>query len=260
MEQPDYAYRIFKEHFDRSGFSRSTAGFTSLELGPGDTLFSAMIAYAFGFAGSYLVDVGPFARYDLPLYRAMAAYLLKMGLPPPEMANLSSLDELLAACGAQYLTSGLLSLRSIPDQCVDFVWSQAVLEHIRKAEFFDTICELRRVIRNDGVCSHTVDLKDHLGGALNNLRFSDRCWESDFMADSGFYTNRLRYSEMLHIFQQSGFEVDMISVNRWDSVPTPRAKLAEGFNHFSNYELNVSGFNVVLRPVHIVRKHACLHN
>jgi hypothetical protein len=26
---------------------------------------------------------------------------------------------------------------------------------------------------------------------LNNLRFSERIWESEFMAKSGFYTNRI---------------------------------------------------------------------
>lgn len=248
MEQPEYAYGVFKAHFDRAFFPRRTGDFIALELGPGDTLFSAMIAYAFGASGVYLVDVGPFARDDLNPYQAMATYLLKMGLPVPGMANLTSLDELLAGCAAQYMTSGLSSLRTIPDQSVDFVWSQAVLEHIRKAEFLDTMRELRRVIRNDGVCSHRVDLKDHLDGALNHLRFSDRLWEADFMANSGFYTNRIRYSEMLQLFRQSDFKVEVINVDRWDSLPTPRAKLAADFRHLPDDELCVSGFDVILRP------------
>jgi hypothetical protein len=178
----------------------------------------------------------------------MAAYLLEMGLPVLEMADLTSLDELLAGCAAQYMTSGLSSLRTIPDQWVDFVWSQAVLEHIKRAEFLDTMRELRRVIRNDGVCSHRVDLKDHLGDALNHLRFSERLWESDFMASSGFYTNRIRYSEMLRLFQQSGFDVKVVNVDRWDGLPTPRARLAAGFRQLPEDELCVSGFDVVLRP------------
>ena len=41
------------------------------------------------------------------------------------------------------------------------------------------------MIRPGGLCSHVVDLKDHLGGALNNLRFSQRVWESRTMAGSG---------------------------------------------------------------------------
>jgi len=46
------------------------------------------------------------------------------------------------------------------------------------------------------MCSHRVDLRDHFGSALNNLRFSDKKWELDWIANSGFYTNRIRLQEM----------------------------------------------------------------
>jgi predicted SAM-dependent methyltransferase len=139
-------------------------------------------------------------------------------------------------------------LRSLKSQSVDFIWSQAVLEHIRKAEFLDTMLELRRIIRADGVCSHVVDLKDHLGGGLNNLRFPENLWESNFMSSSGFYTNRIRYSEMVDIFTQAGFSVEIVKVSRWQGVPTPRSKIAENFRNLSDEELCISGFSVLLRP------------
>lgn len=249
MIQPGYAYEVFKKHFDRANFLRRSGGFVVLELGPGDSLFSAMIAYAFGASASYLVDVGPFARSDLEPYRAMESFLAEKGLPVPDVASMNSLEELLAACAAQYETSGLSSLRAIPDRSVDFIWSQAVLEHIRRADFLDVMRELRRIVRSDGVCCHRVDLGDHLGGALNNLRFSERLWESDFMANSGFYTNRIRYSEMMQLFRKAGFEVEMVTADHWDKLPTPRAKLSANFQHLSDDELCVRGFDVTLRPV-----------
>lgn len=248
MEKPDYAYKVFRRHFDRVTLPQDTKGFVALELGPGDSLFSAMIAYAFGASNSYLVDVGDFAGGDLDSYRAMASYLSKMGLPVPEMADLTSLDKLLTRCNARYMDSGLSSLRTIPSKSVDFVWSQAVLEHIRKAEFLDTMFELRRVIRDDGVCSHRVDLKDHLGGALNHLRFSSSLWESDFFSRSGFYTNRIRYSGMLELFKQSNFGVEVVNVDRWPGLPTPKIKLVTNFNCLPEDELCISGFDVILRP------------
>lgn len=109
--------------------------------------------------------------------------------------------------------------------------------------------EIRRVIRDDGVCSHTVDLRDHLGGALNNLRFTENFWESDFMACSGFYTNRIRFSEMLEIFRRAHFDVKVVRVGRWDKLPTPKEKLATCFRYLPDDELCVSGFDVILRPV-----------
>lgn len=249
MHEPDYAYKVFKTHFCRGGFAQRDRSFVTLELGPGDSLFSAMNARAFGASASYLVDAGPFAVDDLKPYRAMSNFLLRKGLPVPDMAGISSLEELFAACAAQYETRGLASLRSIPTKSVDLIWSQAVLEHIKRAEFVDILQELRRIIRDDGVCSHDIDLRDHLGDALNNLRFSESLWESDFMASSGFYTNRIRYSEMLKLFRQSGWDVEIIRVNRWPRLPTPRAKLSESFQHLPDDELRVSTFDVILRPV-----------
>ncbi len=221
----------------------------ALEIGPGDSLFSALIAHAFGASTSYLIDVGLFARNDLKPYRGMISFLLEKGLSVNGLAGANSLEGLLTACRAHYGTRGLASLRSIADKSVDFIWSQAVCEHIRRAEFLDTMLELRRVIRPDGVSSHRVDLRDHLGGALNNLRFEERFWESDFVANAGFYTNRIRYGKMLSSFQQASFDVKVISIDRWDKLPTPRAKLLPAFRHLPDVKLCVSGFDVILRPV-----------
>lgn len=179
----------------------------------------------------------------------MADFLSKEGLATPEVKGIQSPEEFLASSGAHYLTQGLSSLRTIADHSVDFIWSQAVLEHIRRADFLDTMQELRRVIRPDGVCSHRVYIKDHLGGALNNLRFPEYMWESDFMANSGFYTNRIRYNEMLVLFQKANFATEIIRLDHWDSLPTPMAKLLCNFKKLQIDELCVSGFDVILRPV-----------
>jgi hypothetical protein len=122
-----------------------------------------------------------------------------------------------------------------------------VLEHIRRGEFLDTQRELARILRRDGVCSHRVDLRDHLGGGLNNLRLPGRVWESQFFAASGFYTNRIQFGAMCRIFEQSGFTVQVEDVEKWDRLPIARRELAKEFRDLSDSELNVSGFHVVLR-------------
>lgn len=248
MDRPDYALVGFERHFEMAGRPNGDSGFTALELGPGDSLFSALVVHAFGGQCCWLVDVGAFADTNLPLYRQMADYLTAQGLPAVEMSTITSISELLEACNAKYLTSGLSSLREIPDESVDFIWSRAVLEHIRRHEFRDTMRELRRMLKPSGACSQRVDLSDHLGGKLNNLRFSDRWWESDFMSNSGFYTNRIRFSEMLEHFSAAGFAVEIKRVSRWDRLPTPKARMARRFRSIDDDELRVSGFDVVLRP------------
>lgn len=249
MRKPDYAYGVFRQHFERSHFSRKEGGFVAMEVGPGDSLLSAIVAAAHGASGCYLIDTGSFATVDLTVYRDMAGYLRLRNLPVPAMDKVSSLEGVLESCNAVYGTQGLRSLRDIPSESVDFVWSQAVLEHIRRHELLDTMRELRRVLRPGGICSHRIDLKDHLGGALNNMRFATNLWESDWMARSGFYTNRLRYSEMIELFRQAGFAVEVVATGRWDAVPTLRTSMAKEFRGLSDEDLLVKEFDVLLRPV-----------
>lgn len=248
MDDPAYAYSVFRAHLDRAGLVDLPQGFTCLELGPGESLFSAVTAKAMGAARTYLVDSGANAVAEPQAYKAMAAYLVEQGLCAPPVTATGNVDDMLRVCDAVYLTGGLSSLTNIPDRSVDLIWSQAVLEHIRRADFFATMRALRRIIKPDGVCSHRVDLRDHLSNALNNLRFSERLWESDVFASSGFYTNRITHTEMLSLFRGAGFAVDVRHVERWPALPTPRRRLAAPFRALPDSELCISGFDVLLRP------------
>jgi SAM-dependent methyltransferase len=243
MTDPAYAYEVFGRHADRVDLK---PGFTLLELGPGDSLASAVIAAARGASGSVLVDQGDFAVAPVDVYKALAASLREGGLDPPDLATARTRAEVLLRCNATYLTGGLESLESLPADSVDFAFSHAVLEHVRAAEVAPVSHALHRVIRAGGRCSHTVDLRDHLGEALNHLRFGRKRWESRLFANSGFYTNRLTYHEYLDAFRQAGFVVDDLSLTRWRELPTPRSKLARPFRGYSDETLLVSGFDVLL--------------
>ncbi len=246
MDAVDYPLSIFLSHVKRSGFEGKLSGKTILELGPGDSVATALIAKAYG-ARTVLVDTGYYASKEMDIYRRFAATLVKLGLAAPSLDGMSSIEELLDVCEARYLTGGLASLREIDDSSIDMVFSQAVLEHIRKHEFLETQIQLHRILAPAGICSHSVDLRDHLGGALNHLRFSERLWESDFFARSGFYTNRLQMQKIIALFKEAGFDVELVEVRRWQTLPTPRKKMAKMFVDLSEEELNVSGFDVLLR-------------
>jgi SAM-dependent methyltransferase len=247
MEKPEYAYRVFKSHYDRAPFARKGQGFVGLEIGPGDSLFSAICAYAFGSKFTYLIDSGRFAREDIEPYQAMATFLARQGFAPPDLTQASSLADVLSASRAEYGSRGIESLRTIPADSVDFVWSHAVLEHIRLNEFENFMRELVRILRPGGVCSHRVDLTDHLGGALNNLRFAQSTWESEWMANSGFYTNRIRFDGMMNMFSRAGFKTEIIGVDRWQKLPTPRSRLSKEFQNMPENNLCVYAFDVLLR-------------
>lgn len=247
MQRADYALNVFQQHFSHAGIPVGN-GFVALELGPGDSVSSAVIAAAHGATHTHLVDAGRFATSELSVYRDVARALQQRNLRPPPLEEAQDVDSLLRICRASYGTRGLQSLREIPSGSVDFIWSHAVLEHVRRKEFAETVREMRRIIRPRGICSHQVDLQDHLGGALNNMRIPSRWWESDWMACSGFYTNRLRMSEIVRMFESAGFEVDILKKSSWDAMPTPRAALAREFRDQEAADLLVNAFEAVLRP------------
>ena len=140
---PVYAHRVFKRHFDRVNFPRVHGKWVGLEIGPGDSLLSAVTMYAHGASKSYLADVGHYATEKMGPYRDMAKLLVEKGLPAPDIQRVQSLNCVLNVCNGKYMTGGLSSFRAIPPGSVDFVWSQAVLEHIRLSEFSDLMIGIR---------------------------------------------------------------------------------------------------------------------
>lgn len=145
------------------------------------------------------------------------------------------------------MTNGVNSLAQLPSASVDFCFSNAVLEHVPKGDFSKLTNELFRVLKSDGVCVHRVDLKDHLGGGLNNLRFTEAIWEGALFRNSGFYTNRIRFGKMIALFERAGFGCQLPRVVRWDALPTPRVKLEQAFRILPDDDLLVSVFDVVLK-------------
>ena len=144
------------------------------------------------------------------------------------------------------MTGGLADLKRIPDQSVDLIFSQAVLEHVRRHEFSEVMQECCRVLKATGAASHVIDLKDHLGGGANNLRLSHRLWESDFLSSSGFYTNRLRCSELLDRMTQAGFKIKHLARQKHDKLPISRGKVHADILLQSDDDLLVKDIEVVL--------------
>jgi hypothetical protein len=247
MEDPSYAFGVFTKHFGRVQFAKRS-GFIGLELGPGDSLASAVIANALGASTYYLIDSGDFAQKDANIYKNVAAFLEQQGLPAPKLDRITSWQEVLQICNATYETAGLASLKGIATGSVDYIWSHGVLQSVRRAEFFETLLELRRILRDDGASSQLIDLTDLVALALNHLRFPESLWESGILANCGIYSNRYRYSQMVTMFQKAGFSVDVVEVKRWSHLPTPRYKLHPQFRGMPDEELLVMGFAVVLRP------------
>lgn len=203
MDNPEYAISVFRAHAKAAGMQDRLSGKVVLELGPGDSVATAVIAAGAG-ASTILVDAGDFAARELAPYKLLARLVGNDRQIDPS----TDFDDMLKRCNnSRYLTEGLVSLRSLPSASVDFLFSNAVLEHVAREEFAATVAELKRVMKPDAWMSHEIDLRDHLGGGKNNMRFSEALWESAFFKAGGFYTNRLTCSEIRNLFVAQGFEI-----------------------------------------------------
>ena len=247
MDSPNYIISNIKGLFDFAGLSANTClGKKMVELGPGDSIGTAVVAASYG-VQPILVDVDHFATKDLQVYRNLISQL---DISQPLLSDLNEVDsfqKLLSACDAEYLTNGIDSLATIADHSVNITISQACLEHVRKNEFNTLVSELYRVSGDGSIHIHEIDFKDHLSYGLNNLRFSGELWESQFMSSSGFYTNRLRYSDIKSAFLSAGFKVVKEETHSWDSLPLSKSKLHSDFHDYDESDLLIREAKIVLR-------------
>ena len=258
MDRPEAAIDTFTGHARTAGVlvdgtlrapmqvALPGSGFTFVELGPGDSVAAAMVGRALGATRSWLVDAGAFATTSAQAYERLADALRARGLAVDTQDRPLERATVLDACNSRYLVQGVDSLAEIPASSVDYMFSNAVLEHIPAEDFDRMIAEWVRVLRPGGVALHRVDLRDHLGGGLDNLRFSDALWNSPLFRRSGFYTNRIRFRDMIDRFQSAGFMVEVPKCARWKAVPIARGRLASRFSAVDDEDLSVSGFDVRL--------------
>lgn len=218
-----------------------------LELGPGDGLANALYAAAAGVSMIWMVDVGDFASQDMRGYRQVVQQIAQDNPGFAERVDLSSRAAMLASVGARYLTGDTSVLRTVPSDSVDLIVSYATMEHVRRHELARLLAETFRMLAPGGVARHWIDLMDHLGGRLNNLRIPPAVWEHPLLAGAGFYTNRLRCSEIVALAQAAGFGSSVPALSRWPELPTPRRVMARQFQGFDDDELRIASFDLVLR-------------
>jgi SAM-dependent methyltransferase len=123
--------------------------------------------------------------------------------------------ELLETMNVRYLCPCDATALPIPDDSFDFHISNTVFEHIPPAVLSGILREARRILSNDGMVVHIVDLSDHFSHddrsipAVHFLRYTDEEWNR--IAGNRFmYQNRLRAPDYLEIFREAG--VTMLEV------------------------------------------------
>jgi len=248
MTNSDYAEKIFLGHY-RQFLDQGEQPGVFLEKGPGGSLISGVLAISHGFEKAILIDVGDSASKDIELYKSIYHKYLpdKLGAFLDEYELTYDVIAALRSRGICYETDGLNSLKQVEPDFLAFSFSNAVLEHVKVDEFAETMTQLYRAHKPGSIGSHRIDFKDHLGGALNNLRFSKSIWESKYFPNSGFYTNRLRYKDIRDICVDIGFLVTAEKIDKWDQLPLNAKKMSHEFSVYDEGDLLISGADLILR-------------
>ena len=246
MDSFNYAWNVLSRH--REQIPSEKLNWYGLELGPGDGILSALLAPALGSAGLTLLDAGDYANKDISKYnKQINDFLVEFNdYKLPNYSSCTNTEELLKYSGGTYHTKGLSSLKTLTDNSFDIIYSQAVLEHVRRDEFFETMQQCRRLLKPNGVMSHVVDFKDHLEVGSIIYAYLHAYGSKIGLPQKVFYTNRLRFSEIVKICEASGFTIKTANLSRYEVIPISRKKLASEFSKLTDDDLSISEVHLVM--------------
>jgi len=140
------------------------------------------------------------------------------------------------------LTHYVGDVRTLEHGDFDFVFSQAVLEHVDEVE--SVFQALYDRTAPGGVHTHVVDFRDHRAYADPKRT----TW--DFLTEEkpdGPFCNRLRVSHILAAFEKAGFEIVASAGERKELPREVREKLLPRFTAMSEEDLETQDSQIVLR-------------
>lgn len=193
--------------------------------------------------GTHLERIAEFGRR--PLAEVQAAHA--------RLSAAKSAGELLALAGIDYRAPADAASSGLPDQSVDVVFSNSVLEHVTPTDLERLMQECRRVLRVGGVALHSVNCGDHYAyfdraiTPINYLRYSESEWSR---WNNGIqYQNRLRPVDFVASAQRAGFEMVVVKQRpRFDLFDRmPESEIAPEFRHYDRAQLCTTSVDFVVR-------------
>ena len=149
------------------------------------------------------------------------------------------------------------SALDLPTGSMDFHVSHAVVEHVPPEDLSGIFREAGRLLREDGLFVHVIDLSDHFShtdstiSTANFLQFSDRQW-ARWAGNRYMYMNRLRVDDLLAILEAADLEIaDMVTKVDWgaeEAIRTGRLLVDDRFRTKPPDVNATTGVWVVARP------------
>lgn len=278
-----YYYSVWLRHLLKANLvSSDTDPRCVAELGPGDSLGLGLAVMLSGADRYYALDRLRFAnplRNLAVLNDLVELFRARVPIPgddefpnlhpqlddypfPADLLNDSRLDRALdparlqrirRVVSGEYESDGEIEIRyfapwdsaaEIVHDSVDWVFSQAVLEHVDDVQgAYDS---LMKWLRPGGLMSHRIDYSSH--GITRDWNghwtISEPMWKL-VRGRRAYLINRMPHSTHLRALQASGFEL-LLDV-RSEGAPLTRERIPASFRHFSSGDLRTSGAFVVGR-------------
>lgn len=179
----------------------------ALEIGAGRDLAVAVALRMLGVRHITCVDVERLARPELVAHAA--AYMAReLGVPAPWIRSMADIE----AFGITYVAPTTLQAAGLAPATFDCFYSVDTLEHIPTEALREVFRCAHALLTPAGLSLHLIDYGDHYARSdnglsrFNFLTFTEEGWEP---YNSRFqYVNRLRHSDFLGLFEESGLHVE----------------------------------------------------
>jgi hypothetical protein len=170
-----------------------------------------------------------------------------------KLKGASSVRELLERARVEYRAPADATKSGLPDESVDVVFSNSVLEHVAREVILEMMKESRRVLKRGGLAVHSVNCGDHYAyfdkniTFINYLTFSERDWR--FWNNKLLFQNRLRPSDFLKLAELAGLEIALAKFKPRQALldALPRLKIAPEFQNYPREQLCSTSIDFVAR-------------
>lgn len=203
-----------------NSISKIKENFEILEIGPGRHMNTSLIFFLCGSKKIISVDNKNLRREEIlregiKFINDNIHLLLKESFVKEnrikDLQNFCSrkfnINDLENFINLKYLAPGDARNLDIPDSSIDCHFSTTVLEHIEKRQLAEILKEGKRILKDDGIFIHRVDLKDHFFygdssiSPMNFYKFSEDQWRK-YAGNKYAYTNRMRVNHFKKIFEK----------------------------------------------------------
>ena len=243
----EYSRKQFDEFVRKIGGIDKIKNKNILELGPGGSIGFGLLALQNGASEYFALENGQHAfigKKQLEFYKQL-------------LGNNDDFEKFFILKNKRYIYNSELikfieidqeSKYDLPPNCIDFIYSCAVLEHVHNLDL--CFSEMARVLKNGGIMNHEVDFRDHIFSqkSIYFLKISDSFFNTLFR-NTGEYVNRKRFSYYKKLIRESRMEIIEVK-NKESKKRFTNKKL---LTTYPIDDLSINSSNMILKKVDATR-------